>query len=170
MATAIAKDRGGEWGVLLLAHGAPDRLEDIPEFLLNVRSGRKLPEAAVNEIVRRYGLIGGSPLLRLSTLQAEGLAMPLGRPVYLGMRNWKPFISEAIQRINADGIERIVALCPGTTKLPYQHRALQEGSTRGCRKARAQCPIGFHRELARSPGADRGVSRKSCNGAGPRAV
>lgn len=111
MATAIAKDRGGEWGVLLLAHGAPDRLEDIPEFLLNVRSGRKLPEAAVNEIVRRYGLIGGSPLLRLSTLQAEGLAMPLGRPVYLGMRNWKPFISEAIQRINADGIERIVALC-----------------------------------------------------------
>ena len=102
---------GGEWGVLLLAHGAPDRLEDIPEFLLNVRSGRKLPEAAVNEIVRRYGLIGGSPLLRLSTLQAEGLAMPLGRPVYLGMRNWKPFISEAIRQINADGVERIVALC-----------------------------------------------------------
>jgi len=97
--------------VLLLAHGAPDRLEDIPDFLLHVREGRKLPEAAVNEIIRRYGLIGGSPLLRLTTLQAQGLAMLLGRPVYVGMRNWKPFISEAIRQINADGVERIVALC-----------------------------------------------------------
>jgi ferrochelatase len=97
--------------VLLLAHGAPDRLEDIPAFLLNVREGRKLPDAAVNEIIRRYGLIGGSPLLRLSTLQAEGLAKLLGRPVYLGMRNWKPFISEAVRQINADGVDRVVTLC-----------------------------------------------------------
>jgi ferrochelatase len=101
----------GKWGVLLLAHGAPDRLEDIPAFLLNVREGRKLPDAAVAEIVRRYSLIGGSPLLRLTTLQAEGLAKLIGRPVYLGMRNWKPFISEAVRQINADGVERVVALC-----------------------------------------------------------
>jgi ferrochelatase len=102
---------GGKWGVLLLAHGAPDRLEDIPAFLLNVREGRKLPDAAVNEIIRRYSLIGGSPLLRLTTLQAEGLAKLLGRPVYLGMRNWKPYISEAVLKIKADGVERVVALC-----------------------------------------------------------
>jgi ferrochelatase len=97
--------------VLLLAHGAPDRPEDIPAFLLNVREGRKLPEAAVNEIVRRYSLIGGSPLLRLTTLQAQGLAKLLGRPVYVGMRNWKPFISEAVLKVKADGVERVVALC-----------------------------------------------------------
>jgi len=111
MATAFAREGGGDWGVLLLAHGAPDRLEDIPEFLLNVRGGRRLPGAAVNEIIRRYNLIGGSPLLRLSTLQAEGLAKLLGHPVYLGMRNWKPFISEAVRQINADGLDRVVALC-----------------------------------------------------------
>jgi ferrochelatase len=114
MAAEIPKDIRGKtsrWGVLLLAHGAPDRLEDIPAFLLNVREGRKLPDAAVNEIVRRYRLIGGSPLLRLTTLQAEGLAKLLRRPVYLGMRNWKPFISEAVVKIKADGVERIVALC-----------------------------------------------------------
>ncbi len=113
MATEI-EDGGGrptEWGVLLLAHGAPNRIEDIPAFLLNVREGRKLPDAVVNEIVRRYSLIGGSPLLRLTTLQAEGLAKILGRPVYLGMRNWKPFISEAVLKIKADGVERVVALC-----------------------------------------------------------
>jgi len=114
MAAEIERDVAGKtirWGVLLLAHGAPDRLEDIPEFLLNVRGGRKLPDAVVNEIVHRYGLIGGSPLLHLSTLQAEGLAKLLGRPVYLAMRNWKPFISEAVRRINADGVERVVVLC-----------------------------------------------------------
>jgi len=111
METAIAKKTGGNWGVLLLAHGAPDRLEDIPAFLLNVREGRRLPDAAVNEIVRRYCLIGGSPLTRLTTLQAQRLAELLGRPVYVGMRNWKPFISEAVRQINADGAERIVALC-----------------------------------------------------------
>jgi ferrochelatase len=110
MATNIETGDGG-WGVLLLAHGAPDRLEDIPAFLLNVREGRKLPEAAVNEIIRRYSLIGGSPLMRLTTLQAQGLAKLLGRPVYLGMRNWKPFISEAVRQINADGVEHVVALC-----------------------------------------------------------
>jgi ferrochelatase len=114
MATENRKDGGGtttEWGVLLLAHGAPDRLEDIPAFLLNVRDGRKLPDVVVNEIVRRYSLIGGSPLLRLTTLQAEGLAKLLGRPVYVGMRNWKPFISQAVRQIKADGVERVVALC-----------------------------------------------------------
>src|SRR5208337_4773582 len=111
MGDPIAKEGGGRWGVLLLAHGAPDRLEDIPAFLLNVREGRKLPDAAVNEIARRYSLIGGSPLLRLTTLQAQGLAKLLGRPVYLGMRNWKPFISEAVRQINADGVERVAAVC-----------------------------------------------------------
>jgi ferrochelatase len=76
-----------------------------------VREGRKLPDAAVNEIVRRYSLIGGSPLLRLTTLQAKGLAKLLGRPVYVGMRNWKPFICEAVRQIRADGVEHVVALC-----------------------------------------------------------
>jgi ferrochelatase len=111
MATTLGKKAGGRWGVLLLAHGAPDRLEDIPAFLLNVRGGRKLPDAAVNEIVRRYTVIGGSPLLRLTTLQAEGLAKLLSRPVYVGMRNWKPFIAQAVLKIKAEGVQRVVALC-----------------------------------------------------------
>ncbi len=111
MELPVANPSGEKWGVLLLAHGAPDRLEDIPAFLLNVRGGRKLPDAAVNEIIRRYRLIGGSPLLRLTTMQAQGLAQRLGRPIYLGMRNWKPFISDAVREISAGGVERVVAIC-----------------------------------------------------------
>jgi ferrochelatase len=100
------------WGVLLLAHGAPDKLEDIPEFLLNVRGGRPLPEPVVREITHRYSLIGGgSPLLRLTTLQAEALAKLIAHPVYVGMRNWKPFIPEAVRRLAGDGVKRVVAVC-----------------------------------------------------------
>jgi protoporphyrin/coproporphyrin ferrochelatase len=100
------------WAVLLMAHGAPDRLGDIPQFLLNVRAGRGLPETAVQEIIHRYALIGGrSPLLRITTEQAEALSMVLGLPVYVGMRNWKPYIEEAVRKLAEDGVGRLVALC-----------------------------------------------------------
>lgn len=109
---SIPQNASGRWGVLLLAHGSPDKLEDIPEFLLNVRGGRPLPEPMVKEIVRRYSLIGGgSPLLRLTTLQAEALAQLIAHPVYVGMRNWKPFISEAVSRLCSEGVERVAAVC-----------------------------------------------------------
>src|SRR5437016_4627926 len=100
------------WGVLLLAHGAPDKLEDVPEFLLNVRGGRPLPKAAVAEVAERYGRIGGgSPLLEHTNRQAEALARALGQPVYVGMRNWKPFIRDSVRRLSEDGLERVVAVC-----------------------------------------------------------
>jgi ferrochelatase len=113
--TANPMTSGGRetrWGVLLLAHGAPDRLEDIPEFVLNVLGGRKLPDAAVQEIIRRYTLIGGgSPLLRITNLQAAELAKLLDEPVYVGMRNWRPFIADAVRALSGDGLDRVVVLC-----------------------------------------------------------
>ncbi len=99
------------WGVLLLAHGAPERVEDVPEFLLNVRGGRPLPPPLVEEVKRRYELIGGSPLLRHTQRQAAALAQRLGLPVYVGMRNWHPFIAEAVEEISRSGLHRVVAIC-----------------------------------------------------------
>lgn len=100
------------WAVLLLAHGAPDRLGDIPQFVLNVRSGRGLSENAVQEIIQRYARIGGgSPLLRVTTQQAGGLARALGVPVYVGMRNWTPYIEDAVRKLAEDGVSQVVAVC-----------------------------------------------------------
>jgi hypothetical protein len=48
--------------VLLLAHGTPETVEQIPEYLRNVVSGRPLPQSVVEEIQHRYSLIGKSPL------------------------------------------------------------------------------------------------------------
>ncbi|MBI4480564.1 MAG: ferrochelatase [Acidobacteria bacterium] len=104
-------------GVLLLAHGAPDSLEDIEPFLLNIRGGRTFSPQLLHEIKERYRLIGGrSPLLEISLRQAHALEQELNRDgkrfrVYLGMRNWHPFIHETMEEIAGDGVRRLLALC-----------------------------------------------------------
>jgi ferrochelatase len=108
----MTESKPAEWGVLLLAHGAPDKLEDVPEFLLRVRGGHPLPPAAVEEIQRRYALIGGgSPLRAHTERQAQALAELLGLTVHVGMRNWHPSIATAVEGIVGDGLARVVAIC-----------------------------------------------------------
>jgi len=119
-------EKPARWGVLLLAHGAPSSAADIPEFLLNVRGGRPLAQEAAEEIIHRYEQIGGSPLLERTERQAEVLAEALSRrrleqedpearedpiPVCIGMRNWRPFIADAVERLRGDGVKRVLALC-----------------------------------------------------------
>jgi ferrochelatase len=97
--------------VLLLAHGSPLSVNDIPEFLLNVTGGRPLPPEVIEEVKHRYGLIGSSPLTCWTLEQRDLLARELGLPVYVGMRNWKPFIEEAVREMAANGIQRVIAIC-----------------------------------------------------------
>jgi protoporphyrin/coproporphyrin ferrochelatase len=97
--------------VLLLAHGTPDALDEIPEYLRNITGGRPLPDAAVEEIRHRYSLIGPSPLTAITLEQGRLLAEALGLPVYVGMRNWKPYVRDVVTKMREDGVERIVAIC-----------------------------------------------------------
>ncbi len=117
--------------VLLLAHGAPERLEDIDEYLWYVRGGRPVIPRVVDEVRHRYALIGGSsPLADWTRRQAGALQAALGVPVYFGMRNWHPFIRETMACIRRDGIERLVAVClaPQYSKLSvgFYFRKTQE--------------------------------------------
>jgi ferrochelatase len=97
--------------ILLLAHGSPDSPADIPEFMKHITGGRPVPDAVLQEVTHRYSLIGKSPLTQITMQQAEALQTRLGLPVYVGMRNWKPFISDAVRQITASGIEKVVAIC-----------------------------------------------------------
>jgi protoporphyrin/coproporphyrin ferrochelatase len=97
--------------VLLLAHGTPDSLDEIPEYLSNITGGRALPQSVVEEIRHRYSLIGRSPLTDLTLEQGRLLAEQLGLPVYVGMRNWKPYIRDVVCRMRNDGIEQAAAIC-----------------------------------------------------------
>jgi ferrochelatase len=97
--------------VLLLAHGSPDSVDHIPEFLLRVTGGRPLPPEAIAEIQHRYALIGHSPLTELTTKQADLLARKLRLRVYLGMRNWHPYIVDTVRTMVSDGISQAIVIC-----------------------------------------------------------
>jgi ferrochelatase len=97
--------------VLLLAHGSPDSVADVPDFLVRVTSGRELPPRVVEEVKHRYGLIGRSPLTQLTLKQGDLLSQELRLPVYVGMRNWKPFIEDAVRAMAADSVRQAVVIC-----------------------------------------------------------
>jgi len=102
--------------VLLLAHGTPETIEQIPAYLRNVVSGRPLPQHLIEEIQRRYALIGHSPLTEITLeqgrlVEAELAAAGEQIPVYVAMRNWRPYIPDVIKKMRADGVEEVAALC-----------------------------------------------------------
>ena len=66
-------------GVMLMTYGSPATLEDVPTYLKNIRGGRQPEEELITEFRRRYALIGGSPLLRITRAQATALQDELSR-------------------------------------------------------------------------------------------
>jgi protoporphyrin/coproporphyrin ferrochelatase len=101
-------------GVLLMAYGGPNSLDEIPGYLADIRSGRPTTPAVLEEITNNYRQIGGkSPLLEFTQQQVEAVAAKLDPryfKCYLGMRHWSPWIEEVIGQMIADGITHAVSL------------------------------------------------------------
>jgi ferrochelatase len=105
--------------ILLLAHGTPDKLSEMSEYLQKVTGGRPMPSAVVEELQHRYAEIGlredplpeGPPLTRWTLIQAQMLGELLGQKVYVGMRNWHPYIADVVAQMKADGVEHATVLC-----------------------------------------------------------
>src|SRR5207253_3969245 len=70
---ARARGHGaGMKAAFLLAHGTPDSLDEMPEYLTRVRGGRPPTPELVLEMRRNYAAIGGrSPLTDITRAQAE---------------------------------------------------------------------------------------------------
>ncbi len=138
--------------VLLLAHGTPETVEQIPEYLRNVTGGRPLPQHVIEEIQRRYALIGRSPLTEITIEQARLVEIELSHPsrkdkdaarvghpaipVYVGMRNWRPYIADALRKMRADGMEEaaVVCLAPQNSRTSVGlYRRAVEAETSGLR-------------------------------------
>src|SRR5690348_9680669 len=97
--------------VLLLAHETPDSPADIPEFMKHITRGRPVSEAVLEEVRHRYEVIGKSPLTEITKAQAEALQRELGIPVFVGMRNWRPFIGDTVREMAGQGLEQMVVIC-----------------------------------------------------------
>ena len=133
-------------GVLLMAHGTPSSIEEMPAYLRLVRGGEPASDEVVARMRRHYKAIGGrSPLTEITSAQAAALQARLGPsiPVAVGMRNWAPFIKDAIADLAAAGVTRIV----GVPMAP-QFSTLSVGKYREA--AVAALPPGMQFDMVRS--------------------
>ncbi|MCZ6670013.1 MAG: ferrochelatase [Acidobacteria bacterium] len=102
--------------VLMIAFGGPEKSEDIVPYLRRVTKGRQIPEERLQGVAEHYERLGGkSPLNELTFRQAKLLEERLeaeGRPVpvFVGMRNWHPFLAETLRKMNDQGHRTTVGI------------------------------------------------------------
>jgi protoporphyrin/coproporphyrin ferrochelatase len=102
--------------VLLIAYGGPDRPEDVRPYLAGILRGRRVPPGRLEEVAHHYDVFGGrSPLTALTRRQAAALhaalaALGVPVPVYVGMRNWHPYLHETLAEMREAGLRRAFAI------------------------------------------------------------
>jgi ferrochelatase len=103
-------------GVLVMAYGGPDNIDEVEPYLLDVRGYRPTAPEIIHEVRERYREIGGrSPILEQTCAQAAALELALNVDhddfkVFVGMRHWHPYIKDTLAEMQADGVERAVGL------------------------------------------------------------
>jgi ferrochelatase len=100
---------------LLVSFGGPEAPEDVIPFLQNVTAGRNVPVERLEQVAEHYHQFGGvSPINQ----QCRDLIAAVGKnfaargvhlPVYWGNRNWRPYLSDTLATMAADGVTRALA-------------------------------------------------------------
>jgi len=122
-------------GVLLIGFGGPTKREEVRPFLETVLRNRKVPPGRIDEVEHHYEVCGGySPFNELTLRQAESLQKRLeqsGCPlaVYVGMRNWNPFIKDTIERMAHAGVRRILGVIMAPHRAKASWEAYQQSVT-----------------------------------------
>lgn len=94
-----------------MAYGTPRSLDEVEAYYTDIRRGRPPPPDLLEELTARYRAIGGhSPLLEITQAQALGIEKRTGIKTYLGQKHAAPFITDAVQQLREDGVERAVGL------------------------------------------------------------
>src|SRR5947209_14864351 len=128
-------------GVLLMAYGSPDSLDDVEAYYTHIRGGRKPSAELIEELKERYRTVGGrTPLSAISEEVRAGLEERLNASdggryrVVLGMKHWHPYIEQAVQELASEGIERAV----GLVLAPHYSRMSIAGYYRSIDEAQAK--------------------------------
>lgn len=145
--------------VLLMALGGPDSVDNVEPYLLDVRGGRPTPAELIEEIRERYKMTGGkSPVLGIMREVATRLEQTLNAAgaeifrVYIGMRHWHPYITDAYTELMGEGPDRLICIC-----MAPQYSALSIGAyVKRVEEARAavggEFPISYVESWYRHPG------------------
>jgi ferrochelatase len=111
-------------GLLVMAYGGPNNLEEVEPYLMDVRGYRPTSREIVQEVRERYREIGGrSPILERTQAQAQALEAALNAngehfKAFLGMKHWHPFIQDTLTEMCDQGIEHAV----GVVMAPHYSR------------------------------------------------
>jgi ferrochelatase len=129
--------------VLLIAFGGPTGPGEIRPFLELVTRGRRIPPERLEEVAHHYEQMPGarSPLNELTERQAAALRQALARrgrslPVFVGMRNWHPFLRDTLAAMTGAGHRRAL----GIILSPFRSEASWERYKEDVAAARAGVP------------------------------
>jgi ferrochelatase len=126
-------------GVLLMTYGSPaDDLHDLAEYLAAVRGGREAPDELVTEFRRRYRVIGGSPLIPITLMQAKAVQDRLrdegvDAVATVGMRFSSPTVLDGLTALADAGCATVTAIIMS----PQYSGLLMGGYQRAIDEARA---------------------------------
>jgi len=107
--------------LLVLSFGGPEGPDDVLPFLRNVTRGRGIPDERLAEVAEHYQHFDGvSPInaqneALVDALRADFATHGLALPVYLGNRNWHPFVADTVRRMRDDGVRRALVLATSAT-------------------------------------------------------
>jgi len=102
-----------EVAVVLMAYGSPERISDVPAYYSDIRGGRPIAPAHLEDLVERYRRLGieqSNPLNAITEATRAALERELDLPVLTGMKHWTPHIAEAADAAIADGADTVVGL------------------------------------------------------------
>ena len=132
--------------VLVVSYGGPEGPDDVLPFLENATRGRPVPRERLLEVAHHYEHFGGvSPINALNrelvaALERELAAHDLALPVYLGNRNWHPYLADTVRRMRDDGVRRVIALVTSAFSCYSGCRQYREDVERALEAAGADAP------------------------------
>lgn len=133
--------------VLLIAYGAPERPEDVRPYLAAILRGRRVPPERLEEVAHHYDVFGGrSPLTALTRRQAASLEQTLRTrglrlPVYVGMRNWTPYLHETLAEMRDAGVRRAVGIVMAPHRSYAGWEQYQENVVEARARVGARAPV-----------------------------
>lgn len=98
--------------IVLIAHGTVNSLDELPEFVREIRRGRPAPAGLIEELRGRYERVGGSPLLTLTHELAAKVAQLSGLETRVAMRLWNPRLVDVTRDLGPSDRVILVPLAP----------------------------------------------------------
>ncbi len=100
--------------ILVMSFGGPEGMPDVMPFLDNVLRGKNVPDARKREVAHHYERFDG-----VSPINAQNRALQVALqdilathgillPVYLGNRNWEPYVSDVVRQMQQDGVKKFL--------------------------------------------------------------